>query len=410
MLLSIVIPALDEEGAIGDTVRRCQAAADTVCAEAGLDGIELIVVDDGSTDRTAEIVRGISGVRLIQHPINIGYGAAITTGFEAATGELLAFLDADGTCDPLQFGPLARTLIAEGADVVSGSRLGKDNQMPAIRRLGNRIFAFLINRVSPQHVEDLASGMRVIRRTALPHLHPLPDGLHYTPAMSAKCLFDESVQLVEVPMPYAERVGESKLSVIRDGQRFLRVLGEIALSYRPFFFFGSAGSVLIIAALIYLAAPLATLLAGETLAPDRIYRMLTIVVLGSAGITLVGTGLVAEEATAILHRRRIRPGLVHRTLAALLMGRPFLIGTLLFLAAFARTFSSLRSYLSEGQIHEHWIALATGGLLALIGIQLFALGALQKILRMLAERQRAREKAGAGGLGAHPVDDSARVD
>ena len=393
MRLSIVIPALDEEGAIGDTASACLAAIPSIVAEAGIDDVEVLVVDDGSTDRTAEIVRSIDGVRLEQHEKNRGYGAAISTGFARATGDLLAFLDADGTCDPRQFGALTKTLLERDADVVSGSRLGAGNQMPPIRRLGNRLFAFLINLVSPQHIEDLASGMRVIRREALPRLMPLPDGLHYTPAMSAKCLFDAQVDLVEVPIPYAERVGESKLSVIRDGQRFLRVLAEIALSYRPFFFFGGAGVALLLIAAAYSVAPLADLLHDMVLAEDRIYRLFTIVVLVSAGVTLIGIGLVAEDATAILHERRKKTGWLHRMCELVLMRRPFLLGGALVVAAVLLNRNALRTYVTEGRIEDHWIVVVVGGLLVLIGVQLFAFGAIRGVLRMLAERRVARDQA-----------------
>src|SRR6185503_8711568 len=103
----IVVPALDEEQAIGETLRRCTAARAQICAEAGLGDVEIIAVSDGSTDRTEAIAREIPGVTVLVFEKNRGYGTAIQTGFAYGRGELVGFLDADGTCDPLFFGALA---------------------------------------------------------------------------------------------------------------------------------------------------------------------------------------------------------------------------------------------------------------------------------------------------------------
>ncbi len=397
MRLSIVIPAYDEEDAIEATSRACLEAAPRIASEAGLDSVEVIVVDDGSRDRTAEIVARIAGVRLVRHEKNRGYGAALKTGFAAASGDLLGFLDADGTCAPAEFGRLTRALLDRGADVVSGSRLGPGNRMPPVRRLGNRLFAFFINRLSPQPVEDVASGMRVLRKSAVRKLAPLPDGMHFTPAMSAKALFDSSLKMIEEPIPYSERVGRSKLSVLKDGQRFLKVLTETALSYRPFRFFGSIGLFLLLVAFAYGIQPAHHLLAGEGLSDRMIYRVLTIVCLTAAGLSLVITGLVAEEATAIIHGRRARLHPLHRACAALLMSRPVALGLLLVLGALALDRHAIAQYLRHFEIEEHWIVVVGGGLMVLIAIQLFSFAALRRILTMLAERHRARDGADGDG-------------
>ena len=112
---------------------------------------------------------------------------------------MVAFLDADGTCDPAFFATLCRAIIDENASVAIGSRMGPQSSMPRLRRLGNRVYALILSALSNRVVTDTASGMRVIRREALPSLYPLPDGLHFTPAMSARVLMDDSLTIVERP-------------------------------------------------------------------------------------------------------------------------------------------------------------------------------------------------------------------
>ena len=96
--------------------------------------------------------------------------------------------------------------------------------MPFIRRLGNFIFANLLTFLSSNYVKDTASGMRVVRKSSLKKIYPLPDGLHFTPAMSARALLNAEIIIAEENMPYHEREGESKLSVTKDGIRFLKVI------------------------------------------------------------------------------------------------------------------------------------------------------------------------------------------
>ena len=218
-VLTIVIPALNEEDAIGDTIRRCLEARRHIIGSSPVDEVEVIVVSDGSTDRTEEIAKSFEEVQVLVFEQNRGYGAAIKCGWQHGRGDLLAFLDGDGTCDPAFFADLCAALEEQGADLVLASRMGSDSEMPMIRTIGNTIFAWLLGVLSKQSVEDTASGMRVVRRACLGDLYPLPDGLHFTPAMSARVLIGDPLKLVELPMPYAERTGESKLSVLRDESR-----------------------------------------------------------------------------------------------------------------------------------------------------------------------------------------------
>ena len=233
--LLIAIPALNEETSIASTIARCLAAGPRIVAETGVTAVDITVVSDGSTDRTVELASSYGDrIDLIVFRKNRGYGAAIKEAWRRSDAELLGFLDADGTCDPELFVPLCRAVMADGVAVSLGCRRNPESEMPRLRRLGNMLFATLLSALSSRKVKDAASGMRVVRREALPALYPLPDGLHFTPAMSARVMLSNDLQLVELDMPYHEREGESKLRAGTDGMRFLRVILKTAVLFRPF--------------------------------------------------------------------------------------------------------------------------------------------------------------------------------
>ena len=138
----------------------------------------------------------------------------------------------------------------QDADIVIGSRMaGASSEMPAVRRLGNVIFANLVSLVSAQHITDSASGMRVFKKSILDRVYPLPDGLNLTPVMSTRALH-EGLKMVEVPIPYSERAGRSKLSVVHDGMRFAQSIVWTAMSYNPVRLLGMVGAAFMALALL----------------------------------------------------------------------------------------------------------------------------------------------------------------
>lgn len=234
MKLLIAIPALNEEASIATVVEQCLAARPAIVAATPITEVEITVVSDGSTDRTVERARAFGDrINLIVFEENRGYGAAIMEAWRRSDAALLSFLDADGTCDPTFFAVLARALLERDAHIALGSRMHKHSQMPLVRRLGNVVFAGILTAFGTERVRDSASGMRIVRRSSLPRLLPLPTGLHFTPAMSARAILSDDLSIVEVDMPYRERAGRSKLHPIKDGIRFLRVILTAALLYRP---------------------------------------------------------------------------------------------------------------------------------------------------------------------------------
>src|ERR671921_762586 len=304
--LSVVIPALNEEHGIDEILERVLAQREGLAA-VGIRNLEVIVVDDGSKDRTADRIRAYSDVRLIQHPVNRGYGAALKTGFNAATGDLLAFLDADGTYPPESFPELCRAIEEHDADLIIGSRmLSGESEMPLVRRIGNTIFAALLSIVGSRKISDSASGMRVFRRESLPLLYPLPDGLDFTPAMSTRAVY-EGLTMIEVPIPYKERIGRSKLNPLKDGVRFLRSILWTALLYDPQRFFGTLGLGMRVVALLLGLGPTIYYLQNRQLQEDMIYRLFAVLILSVAGVNLLAFGVTCQAILGLLPARRPAP-------------------------------------------------------------------------------------------------------
>ncbi len=382
--LTIVIPAYNEEEAIGKTVERCLEAKEAIVATSPVDSVELVVVSDGSIDRTEEIACGYDGVSVLAFAKNRGYGAAIKSGFEYGSGELVSFLDADGTCDPLAFADFCRVQEEEKADVVLGSRMGPGSEMPRLRACGNTIFAWILGILSKRTVGDTASGMRVIRRSSLPDLYPLPDGLHFTPAMSAKVLLEGSLRMVEVPMSYSERVGRSKLSVVRDGVRFLRVIIQAAMCYRP------ARPLLLLAGVCFLVmvvmgfSPLLMYIQVRRLEEWMVYRILFSALSATVGALLVCAAMVAERIAAQAHGRTPAGTGVTAIVAKLFHPRSrLLFGVFLVIVAVLVSLPGMVEYLATSHVNMHWSRAVLSSLLLVMAAVLWVTSFLLSMLDLM---------------------------
>jgi glycosyltransferase involved in cell wall biosynthesis len=392
-VLSIVIPALNEEDSIASTVQRCLAARERIVRVGGIRDLEVIVVSDGSTDRTAEIARGLAdahpNVRVIVFEQNKGYGAAIKEGFRQSSGSLVAFLDADGTCDPNYFGELCHAVGEQGAAIALGSRMGRGSEMPRVRRLGNRLYALLLGSLSGRAVTDTASGMRVLRRECLTDLYPLPDGLHFTPAMSARAVMSD-MRIVEVPMAYAERVGESKLHVLRDGVRFLLAIRDAAMLYRPGRIFGLAAVACAVAATALGVYPVEFYLANGRLEEWMSFRLLLCGFLLTGGFTLLSTGVLSDRVLSLVYRRRdesfvsgLFDGLLNRR-------RLIIVSAGLALLAMALLWPVVRDYAQTGTLQMHWTRAASVVFLLQLSVVAGANAVLQKTIDLWREQLQER--------------------
>ena len=386
-VLSIVIPAYNEENGIKEIATRV-LAIEPALREIGMQGLELLVVDDGSKDRTAEVASNIPGVRLIRHPRNKGYGAALKTGFSKATGELIAFLDADGTYPPEYFPKLCCAAM-NGADLVIGSRMaGEKSQMPITRRVGNFFFAGLLSLLGRQKVTDSASGMRVFKREILEQIYPLPDGLNLTPVMSTRALH-EGITIGEIPIPYSERVGRSKLSVIHHGRVFLQSMVWTALSYNPVRILGLFGLAGMGAAgLVFLGLLFARLNGVTTLGPWGVIALFIAVISAVVGINLFALGITFNYLVSLFYKKPIRQGLFGKPIFKTPLDQQFgWMGILSMLAGFVIAIIALALGVGGWPIERLWFYLLGSALSLLVGVQLVIYWLLLRVLDELNQRE-----------------------
>ena len=223
---SIVLPAYNEAGAIGPVLRRLVQSLQDV-----EQSYEIVVVDDGSTDDTAaEAGRADGRVRLVQHPYNMGNGAAVKTGIRQSRGAILVFMDADGQHAPEDFPRFLEECRAY--DMVVGAR-GKGSQAGWHRSLANALYNYFASYVTGRKVEDLTSGFRAFRRDVVRRFVPLlPNGFSY-PTTITLCFMRAGFSVHYIAIEAAERQGKSKIKLFSDGTKFLLVIMKICMLFSP---------------------------------------------------------------------------------------------------------------------------------------------------------------------------------
>jgi glycosyltransferase involved in cell wall biosynthesis len=386
MKLGIVIPALNEEDSIEKIILLTHKAKDYIIQNSPVTDVDIVVVSDGSTDQTVPLAqKHLDKIKLVIFEKNRGYGAAIKRGWEETDAELLAFLDADGTCNPEFFAPLCTELEKGDRDILLGCRLNKDSQMPLIRRVGNTMFAVLLSLVSNSRVRDTASGMRVIRRSSLPEIMPLPDGLHFTPAMSARAILHPELKIHEIDMPYRERDGESKLKVWKDGIRFLKVILEMTFLYQPQRVFFLAGAGLSLIALILMLLPIGFYFQNKMLEEWMIYRFMVAQLGGMLAALFFLASFVSERIVGIAlgGGKQKLSVLSSRFFTS---GFGLVCGFALMISGFFLVQQSVVDRLTLGSTYEHWSRYMVMSFQFFLSAIIFIARGLNFILNLIGER------------------------
>lgn len=216
MKYSIIIPAYNEEKGIREVIERCKRA----CGR----NAEIIVVDDGSADRTSDIAKKTL-VRVIRHEKNRGKAAALKTGFDAAKNDVLVTIDADCTYPPEEIPNLIRTMENEKSDVVVGSRFknGIPKALPLHRGLANFFGALFTSVLLSRKVTDVTTGLRAFKRNVIKNTPIVAKGLDFEAEFTARAI-TKGYHYKEVPISFEEREGVSSLRFFRHIYMFTRAV------------------------------------------------------------------------------------------------------------------------------------------------------------------------------------------
>lgn len=283
--LSIVIPAFNEADGLGQVLDELSRAANDRC-------LEVLVVDDGSTDgtgRTAEGFAGVLPVRVISHPMTRGYGAALKTGIRAARGEIVVTMDADGQHDPRDLAALIEQMADH--DMVVGART-RNSHRESSRRAGKWVITWLADFLTRTRIPDVNSGLRAFRReTIVKYLHLLPDGFSAS-TTSTIALLKRGYRIAWVPITTRRRTGTSRVRQVRDGFGTILIMTRLITLFDPLRVFLSAGAGMFAAGLLSGVYYLFYGSYGGGVSTGSLLLLLT-------GLLLFFFGLLADQVAAL---------------------------------------------------------------------------------------------------------------
>ncbi len=228
--LSIVVPVFNEQESIRNTLSKL---VETTASLPYL--VEIIVVDDGSSDGTTQILNDFSDstVRIVRHPVNRGYGAALKTGINVASYPYIAITDADGTYPNKLIPKLYEKMVNENYDMIVGSRTGEHVEIPLTRRPAKWVLNKIADYLAGFKIPDLNSGLRVFRKEIVEKFQKiLPDGFSFTTTITLAMLTN-GYSVTYEPIDYKVREGKSKIRPFYDTVNFLQLIIRTVLYFDP---------------------------------------------------------------------------------------------------------------------------------------------------------------------------------
>jgi len=283
--LSIILPALNEARSLETLIPDLKET---------FPDAEIIVVDDGSSDDTADTCTRLD-CRRVANPYRMGNGAAIKRGARSALGTNLAMIDADGQHTARHLLQLWNKFQSQDCDMVVGARNQKDHAS-LFRRVGNSTFNKLASWMTGQKIADLTSGLRISRaRRFREFLHLLPNGFSY-PTTSTMAFFRSGYTVIYEPIDVQRREGRSHLKIWREGVRFLVIIFKIGALYSPLKLFLPVSLVLFAAA---------TVLYGYTYMDSGRFTNMSALLYMTSLLTFL-IGIVSEQITSLMFARRER--------------------------------------------------------------------------------------------------------
>lgn len=248
-MISVILPAYNEEKAIGEVIRNIQSI---------LTGMkhEILVIDDGSDDTTGDVADK-AGAKVIRHPHNIGYGRSLKDGIRVAQYDIIVISDADGSY-PAEHIPALLDRFRQGFNMVVGQRTGAHYDESLYKMLLRKVLTWLVEFTTGRNIPDINSGLRVFsKREILPHIDHLCETFSFTTSMTLAYMMTSKF-VTYIPIGYHKRVGSTKVHLFRDSLRTLQIIVQSILFYNPIklflaisFFHAFLAALLLIIAVIF---------------------------------------------------------------------------------------------------------------------------------------------------------------
>ena len=281
-MISVIIPVYNEEDSISTTIKEIKK----VLKDNKLDKeSEIIIVNDGSTDNTKKIVSKFD-VKLINNPINMGYGFSLKRGIIAAKNETIVITDADQTY-PFDYVPRMLEIKKEGFDLVVGARTGKYYKQTLLKNTLRKFLKILVEFVSNKKIKDINSGMRIFDKTLVMKYFPrLCNTFSFTTSQTLAYLMNNHF-VTYVDIPYKKRKNKSKVKLVRDSLISLRYILESCVYYNPLKIFSLLSIICIILSIIgFLFSHFANIHAGYVLGIGGLLLSIVVFSLGLIAVLL----------------------------------------------------------------------------------------------------------------------------